>query len=69
MKAQQITGFADIVLSGRKIKEDFFQQINTLIDWKPIERLINRYYEKGKSVSGCPGYAGLILFKMTLLQT
>ena len=58
MKTQQITGFADIAVSRRKIKEDFFQQINTLIDWKPIERLINRYYKKGESVSGRQGCDG-----------
>ena len=44
-----------------KIKQTFFAQINTLLDWQP-----NR---KGKSATGKPSYSGLLLFKMSLLQT
>ena len=39
-------GFAELALSKRKIKDDFFNQINIVIDWKPISRLINKYYQK-----------------------
>ncbi|MFV0248932.1 MAG: transposase, partial [Tenacibaculum sp.] len=53
----------------RKIKRTFFNQINTLIDWQPITGLINQYYTKGTSATGKPSYSGLLLFKMSLLQT
>ena len=56
-------------LRSRKIKRTFFTQINELIDWSPIESLIKEHYKKGKSVVGKPSYSGLLLFKMSLLQT
>ena len=54
---------------SRKIKRTFFNQINTLIDWQPIIKIINKHYTKGKSATGKPSYSGLLLFKMGLLQT
>jgi len=69
MKTQHTQGFADLAVSRRKVKEDFFNQINQIIDWKPIEKLINSHYQKGESVTGRPSYEGIVLFKMTLLQT
>jgi IS5 family transposase len=56
-------------LRTRKIKAQFFEQINTLLDWKKISNLINTHYIKGKSATGKPSYDGLLLFKMCLLQT
>ena len=69
MKRQNTIGFADIAVMGRKIKVDFFNQLDKLVDWKQIEKTINRYYNKGESVAGRPSYEGLVLFKMCLLQT
>ena len=43
--------------------------MNTLLDWHPIENVIKQYYTKGKSATGKPSYNGLLLFKMSLLQT
>jgi IS5 family transposase len=54
---------------SRKIKRTFFNQINTLLDWKPIVEILNAHYTKGKSATGKPSYSGLLLFKMSLLQT
>lgn len=56
-------------LRSRKIKRTFFNQINTLIDWSPIEKIISTHYKKGESAVGKPSYNGLLLFKMCLLQT
>jgi len=56
-------------LRTRKIKKQFFTQINTLLDWKSISSLIDTYYKKGKSATGKPSYDGLLLFRMCLLQT
>lgn len=56
-------------LRSRKIKTVFFDQINTILDWKKTSFIIDKHYEKGKSASGCPSYDGLLLFKMCLLQT
>ena len=56
-------------LRTRKIKTTFFNQINTLINWKKISVIIDRDYKRGKSAVGQPSYDGLLLFKMCLLQS
>ena len=56
-------------LRSRKIKTVFFNQINTLLDWEKISRIIDKHCTKGKSATGSPSYDGLLLFKMCLLQT
>jgi IS5 family transposase len=63
--------FADSICDtrARKIKRTFFTQINTLLDWTPIEIILKTHYTKGKSATGKPSYSGLLLFKMSLLQT
>ena len=53
----------------RKIRDDFFRQINCIIDWGKISKVLKKYYDKGESVSGRKAYPALLLFKMTLLQT
>ena len=69
MKNEQNIGFADFLTAKRKIKQEFFNQVNLIVDWRPISNIINKHYSKGTSVTGRPSYDGLILFKMTLLQT
>jgi IS5 family transposase len=71
MKLQKQPTLADTIcdLRSRKIKTTFFTQINELIDWDSIERLIDTDYSKGKSAVGKPSYSGLLLFKMCLLQS
>ena len=71
MKIQKQTTLADSIcdLRVRKIKNTFFTQINTLIDWDTISILINNDYLKGKSGTGKPSYDGTLLFKMCLLQS
>ena len=71
MKRYKEPSLADSVcdVRVRKIKIQFFQQINALLDWGSISITIDKYYSKGKSASGKPSYDGLLLFKMSLLQT
>ncbi len=71
MKLQSQPTLADTIcdLRARKIKTTFFSQINALIDWDKIEKLIDADYSKGKSAVGKPSYSGLLLFKMCLLQS
>ena len=61
--------FSAIAISKRKVKRDFFNQIDQLLDWTAIDMEIRKYYTKGASVAGRPSYPGLLLFKMALLQT
>lgn len=61
--------FSDPYIAKRKIKTQFFDEINLIIDWDKIDSIIKQYYQKGQSVAGRPSYSGLLLFKMCLLQT
>lgn len=61
--------FSSLSLSKRKVKNEFFEQMNRLLDWTSIEADIKKYYSKGASVAGRPSYSGLLLFKISLLQT
>jgi IS5 family transposase len=65
---QQLS-FSTLSLSKRKLKSEFFDQMNQLLDWTAIEIEIRKHYNKGFSVAGRPSYSGLLLFKMSLLQT
>ena len=47
----------------------FYNQINTLISWDKIDKVISRYYSKGKTLKGAKPYSGVLLFKMLLLGT
>ena len=71
MKIHKQPTLADSIcdLRKRKIKTTFFSQINTIIDWNSISKIIDKDYSKGKSAVGKPSYDGLLLFKMCLLQS
>jgi len=71
MKIYKQPTLADSIcdLRTRKIKTTFFTQINTIIDWNAISKIIDVDYSKGKSAVGKPSYDGLLLFKMCLLQS
>ncbi len=49
MKQAFNNGFADISVSKRKIKQAFFHQINTIINWDIIALKLDRLYAKGQS--------------------
>ena len=61
--------FADLFLGQRKVKQTFFSQINTIIDWAPIRAIIEVAYTKGYKSTGLPSYDSLVLFKIELLRT
>lgn len=60
---------ADISADRRKCKHTFFDQINKLINWSSIDKILRLYYPKGLRLSGKPSYSPLLLFKMLLLET
>lgn len=71
MKIEKSPSMADVIcdLRIKKIKSTFFNQMNILIDWRLVSNIINKHYPKGNSAVGNPSYDGLLLFKMSLLQT
>ena len=62
-------GFGDLTMSRRKVKEEFFNQIDKVIDWKPVRAIIEEAYTKGKTGVGRPCYDSIVLFKIELLRT
>jgi IS5 family transposase len=71
IKIQKQPSFTDNIcdLRVRKVKTTFFGQINLLIDWESISKIIDKDYAIGNSATGKPSYDGLLLFKMCLLQS
>ena len=63
--------FADALLSKRyrKAQNDFLNQVDRLIDWRPIRTLINKKYTKRQNAIGAPAYDVILLFKMLLPKT
>ncbi|ETK10521.1 transposase ISPg1 [Tannerella sp. oral taxon BU063 isolate Cell 6/7/9] len=63
--------FADVMLEKRyrKAQNVFLNQVDRLIDWRPIRTLINKKYTKRQNAAGAPAYDVILLFKMLLLQT
>lgn len=59
--------FVSGYVERRTKKNKFFNQIDAVIDWKPIEKEINKAYSKGNDVVGRKAYPGIVLFKMLLV--
>ena len=61
--------FSDFYVTHRTRKSNFLNQIDQLIDWKPIEQNIRKHYDPGKDVTGRPAYSGLLLFILPSAQS
>lgn len=63
--------FADVALFNsleRNRAIDRMQQINAVVDWAPIDRILIRHYPVGKSHEGNEAYPPLLLLKCLLLS-
>lgn len=60
--------FGDLQLQRRKVKSEFFNQINSVIDWHPLRALIEPCLGKGLSTTGRPCYDCMVLFRMELMR-
>lgn len=61
-------GFFDGHVERRTAKNIFFKQVDTLIDWAPIEKELKKVYKKGLRERGTKAYGPLLLFKMQLVS-
>jgi IS5 family transposase len=61
-------GLVDLLIGRRKVKETFFSQINKIIDWRTIERMLENIYSKGKARTGRQPYAPIVLFRIELMR-
>lgn len=61
-------GFADYFIDQRRYTNQFLDKINELVDWKSIEKVLNKKHRKTASADGRPAYPSLPMFKLLLLQ-
>lgn len=61
-------GFVDHYINLRPRKGSFLEDVDKLIAWEPLEKLLKKHYKKKKAADGRPAYPPLPLFKMLLLQ-
>ncbi|PTQ87325.1 hypothetical protein [Nitrosomonas ureae] len=59
--------FSEFNVTRRTRKGNFLNQIDQLIDWKPIEQAVAQHYAPASDATGRPAYSGLLLFKMLLV--
>ena len=70
-RIEDCLSFADIAVQKYADKNrsmQFLSQINSTIDWIPIQDLLLNYYGIGKAQEGERAYPPLLLFKCLLLQ-
>jgi transposase, IS5 family len=70
-KIESKIGFAELALSSSMDKNrtlKTLEQMNKVIDWPRIEKILKKYYKVGISTEGADAYPPLMLFKCLLLQ-
>ena len=58
----------DYLLGRRRTKKTFLDEINEIIDWKPIQTFLNKKLKRKANAIGNPAYPALPMFKILLLQ-
>ena len=61
-------GIADYVAARRKHKDCFLDEIDRLIDWKPLEKVLRQKLKRVANAVGNPAYPPLLMFKILVLQ-
>ena len=70
-KIDKFFSFADIAIQKNADKNRsliFLNKVNATIDWKPVQKMLMKFYDTGKSKAGKRAYSPLLLFKCMLLQ-
>jgi len=70
-KIESKIGFAELAFSSSMDKNrtlKTLEQMNKVIDWYRIEKILKKYYKIGFSTEGADAYPPLMLFKCLLLQ-
>ena len=57
-------GIADYVVARRKRKECFLDEIDRLIDWNPLEKLLRKTLKRVANAVGNPAYPPLPMLKI-----
>lgn len=62
--------FVEVFTEQRRAKarNGFLEQVDILIDWRPIQTFINKKLNKRAEAQGEPTYDGVLMFKILLLE-
>ncbi len=58
----------DYFMGRRRTKATFLDEINAVIDWKPIQTFLAKKLNRKANAVGNPAYPALPMFKVLLLQ-
>jgi IS5 family transposase len=64
-------GFAQLAFASSMAKNRYLktlEQLDKVINWSRIEKILKKYYKIGTSAEGVDAYPPLMLFKCLLLQ-
>ena len=70
-KIEQSFSFADIAIQKNADKNRsliFLNKVKATINWIPVQEMLIKFYETGRSKEGERAYSPLLLFKCMLLQ-
>lgn len=65
---QKGTRLGDYFLEHRRTKPTFLDEIDQLIDWRPIDVFLRKKIKRKANAVGNPAYPALAMFKILLLQ-
>ncbi len=61
-------GFLDLAITQLKKAKTFLDDVNKLVDWQPINKILKQKKATCSKTPGCPAYPALKMFKVLLLQ-
>ena len=61
-------GFLEMAISARKKAKTFLDDVDQVVDWRPIERFLKKKLRRHSDAVGNPAYPPLAMFKVLLLQ-
>lgn len=61
-------GFLDLAVSQLKKAKTFLDDVERIVDWAPIEKLLKKKLRRNQDAAGNPAYPPLGMFKVLLLQ-
>ena len=59
--------FCDPYIARHTRRHKFFKSINTIVDWEPLVKELDKIYTRGRNKAGQRAYRGILLFKMLLI--
>lgn len=60
--------FADHTVMMRRKKHSFLDDVNSLVNWQPISKFLDKKLQRKHNAIGSPSYPAIAMFKILLLQ-